>query len=282
VKGRLLNEQQIDLVVSLLSHNKVVFEISATDLEFLSEADIVKFKKSHFEEMLARAVRFRSPDSELVDKAAWQIETTSLPLYIQALLTFETIHSIINHVPLYFAQRQPRELGSFTWVVDGKEPAKVTNWEMWWSWFAKGALASMSKSRPRPVLDEADYSYFNRFDGRNPITGDVEGTDNALLLADLRFSTASEPGLELVDIVTSATRRALMGNLAAPGWQNIPRLMIHRKEPYINFVVWGEGPDRLHQAAYGRVVENHFSSGGKLMLAPRFIRRYEAERDTLA
>jgi hypothetical protein len=28
----------------------------------------------------------------------------------------------------FFAQRKPYELGSFSWVVDGKEPAKVTRW----------------------------------------------------------------------------------------------------------------------------------------------------------
>lgn len=121
-------------------------------------------------------------------------------------------------------------------------------------------------------MEGADYSFFSKFDRRNPETGEV-GTDNALLLADLRFSPSTEPGLELVDIVAASVRRALMGNLGEAGWRDIPRLMIHRKEPYIKLVVWGEGNDQVHQPAYSDVVRNQFSRGGKLMIAPRFMPR---------
>ena len=141
VKGRSLNEQQVNEVVTLLVRNEALFEITAIDLGFQTESDIAIYKQKHEEGVLARVNGFREPDRSLVEQACHQISMTSLPLYIQAIITFEVLHSIIQHVPLYFAQRQPQELATFTWIVDGKEPKKKTNWEMWWSWYARGALA---------------------------------------------------------------------------------------------------------------------------------------------
>ena len=234
VKGRLLNERQVSEVVNLLARNDVLFELTALDLGFHIEADVAAYKQKHAEGMLARIDRFREPDRHLVEKACRQISTTSLPLYLQAIATFEVLHSIINHVPLYFAQRQPRELGTFTWVVDGKEKGKKTNWEMWWSWYAGGALASMSERRPAPVLEGADYSFYERF---RETDGEIsKGINLSQLLADLKFSSAIVPGLELVDIVVNATRRALTGNLGETGWSGIPKLMIFiERSPTYNF-----------------------------------------------
>jgi hypothetical protein len=200
----------------------------------------------------------------------------SLPLYLQAIITFYTLQLVIRHVPLYFSQRQPEELAAFEWVMDGKDPIKKTNWEKWWSWYASGALASMSKRRPSPVMEGADYSYFDRFRGGG---GTSEGIDLTLLLADLKFSSAAEPGLELVDIVVNATRRALVGNLGEAGWRKIPMLMVHRREPYIQFMILAEGSDQFRHPPYARLVNQFFSRGGRSMIAPRFLRTIAAERE---
>ena len=272
VKGRLLSENQVNDVVTMLARNDVLFELTALDLGFHKESDVIAYKKKHAEGMLARVELFREPDRQQVERACHQIFATSLPLYLQAITTFEVLHSIINHVPFYFAQRQPHELASFRWVVDGKEPNKVTNWEMWWSWYARGALANMSRRWPAPLLEGADYSFYDRF--RRKIDGETElVTDVALMLADLRFSAAVEPGLELADIVVNATRRALVGSLDEAGWRNIPQLMIHRREPYIQFIsLRQDGNDMIRHPSYGGIVRQFFSSGGRLMLAPRFLR----------
>jgi hypothetical protein len=272
VKGRTLNDHQVNEAVTLLARNDALFEITAIDLGFHMESDIAAYKQQHAEGMLARVDGFREPDRTLVEQACHQISATSLPLYIQAIMTFEVLHSILSHVALYFAQRQPQELASFTWIVDGKEPKKITNWEMWWSWYARGALSNLSRRRPAPRLEGADYSFYDRFTGEID-GGPEEGTDTGLLLADLRFSSAVEPGLELVDIVVNATRRALVGALGEGGWRGIPRLMIHRKEPYIKFIcLRQDGSDIIRHPSYLRIVREAFSCGGRLMLAPRFLR----------
>ena len=278
VKGRLLDEGQVDEVVAMLVRNDVLFEITVVDLGFHTESDVAAYKQKHAEEMLARADRFRKPDRQQVKKACCQILAASLPLYLQAIATFEVLHSIINYVPTYFAQRQPQELATFAWVVDGKEPNKVTNWEVWWSWYAQGALASMSMTRPAPVIEGADYSFYERFNARAARTC---GTDLKLLLRDIRFSTTAEPGLELVDIIVNATRRALLGSLGEAGWRRIPQLMIHRNEqPYIQFIILGEGADAIRYPPYGRIVRQHFSNGGRPMLTPRYIRKFVKPRSS--
>jgi hypothetical protein len=271
VKGRLLNERQINQVVQFLARNEVVFEVTVTDLGLQNEVDVVAYKEAHARGMLERVHRFREPDRQEIEATCRQIQATSVPLYLQAITTFQVLHSIIHHVPLFFAQRRPVDLGAFAWIVDGKDRTKVTNWEAWWSWYARGALATMSKRRPGTRLECADYSYFDRF-----CPPSANGSFSLeQLLKDLRFSAVAETGLELVDILVTATRRALVGNLQYAGWQNIRRLMIHRPEPYIGLIALGER-DIIGDAPYHDVVQ-HFSTGGKPMLTAAVLRKAASE-----
>ena len=171
------------------------------------------------------------------------------------------MHRLIGHTTTFFAQRKPYELGAFTWIVDGKDPAKVTKWEEWWAYYAQGALATMSKRRPSPKLPEsffANYSFYDRF---NMTSDDGEkGTDLRLLLKNIRFSARPEPGLEFVDILTNAIRRTLTGNLQQEGWKNIHRLMVHRNsEAYISFVLFGEDKDVIRNSPYAKIVHKGFT-----------------------
>jgi hypothetical protein len=218
--------------------------------------------------MLERAHQFKEPARQEVEAACRQIQATSVPLYLQAISTFEVLQSIINHVPLFFAQRRPSDLGIFAWIVDGKDRAKTTNWETWWCWYARGALATMSKRRPAMRMEGADYSHFERFCSADA-RGD-QGINLSLLLHNLRFSSEPETGLELVDILVTATRRALVGNLQFAGWQNIRRLMVHRPDHYIKLIVLGES-DVIHNSPHADVVR-YFSTGGKLMLTTATLR----------
>lgn len=67
VKGRLLNEWQIDEVVTLLARNEVLFEGTAIDLGMHTEQAVHDYKKQHGEEMLASAAveRLESVQSSL-------------------------------------------------------------------------------------------------------------------------------------------------------------------------------------------------------------------------
>lgn len=74
----------------------------------------------------------------------------------------------------------------------------------------------------------------------------------------------------MVDILTTAVRRALRKNLAIAGWKSIRRVMIHRSDtPYIKFLMFGAGEDEIHKAAYSDVVFEGFVKGGKPMITKR-------------
>lgn len=270
VKGRLLNEWQIDDVVTFLARNEVLFECTVLDLGLHTEQAVRDYKKQHGEMMLAKVANFRADIRPQVEEASQQILETSVPLYLQALATFTLLHHMIGYTTTYFSQRRPAELGAFTWIVDGKDPVTVTRWEDWWSNMAPGVLATMSKTDPSPTIPVGDYSFYERFRFASGTT--EEGVDAGLLLKDLRFSTKPEEGLEFVDILTNAIRRALMGNLQKRGWKNIHRLMIHRKEPYLQFIIFGDGKDIVKRTRYDNVVIEGFSSRGKPMMTPSTTR----------
>jgi hypothetical protein len=266
VKGRSLNEWQIDEVVTLLARNDVIFECTVVDLGLHTEEGVSDYKKQHSEMMLARVERFRADVRPQIENASRQIQATSVPLYLQALATFELLHRLIGHVTMYFSQRRPVELGSFTWIVDGKDRVAVTKWEDWWSNMARGVLATMSKTDPSPTIPVGDYSFYERFRSHGD-TGE-RGVDLGLLLKDIRFSTKTEEGLEFVDVLSNAVRRALMGNLQKPGWKNIHRLMIHRKEPYLKLIIFGDGKDVVKRTNYEKVLIDGFLNRGKPMMTP--------------
>jgi hypothetical protein len=82
---------------------------------------------------------------------------------------------------------------------------------------------------------------------------------------NIKFSPTASRGLELVDIVTNATRRALSGHLQQSGWARIPELMIHRGNHYISMVTLEDDPESNRKypnwetlIAYGK--------GGRVML----------------
>jgi hypothetical protein len=93
---------------------------------------------------------------------------------------------------------------------------------------------------------------------------------------EMTFTPATETGLELIDILVTATRRAMVGNLQFSGWHNIRRLMVHRREPYIKLVILGE-TDAIRDASYSDVVR-HFSTGGKPMLTAAILRQAASQQ----
>lgn len=276
VKGRLLNEDQINEVIELLAKNEVLFEVSALDLGVHTEDGVKSYKRKHGEGMLARVSLFNESVQEEVRKASQEVLDTPVQLYLQALTTFELLHRLIGHMTLYYSQRRPHELGSIAWIVDGKDPKKVTKWETWCSSYARGALATMSIKRPSPHFEGGDYSFFDKSYGTEDEKG--PGTDLKLLLKDISFVSEPICGLEFIDILSNAVRRALTGNLKEDGWQHIRRLMVHRNEsPYIQFIMFSEGSDEIRNAEYGVTVRKGFSSGGKSMLTPSNLAKAEEE-----
>jgi hypothetical protein len=127
-----------------------------------------------------------------------------------------------------------------------------------------------------PLIEFGDLEHFKRFETELPNwiprpegSADTATNIRLLMTEHFRYSSDHEPGLELVDIVVNAVRRAMVGNLQLEGWRGLPGLMVHRKSHYIRLVSLHE-PKKLERLGYENVLR-HFMSGGRNMMAPRFL-----------
>lgn len=278
VKGRLLNESQVADIVELLRKNEALLEIVAIDLNTHEPSDIEASKTDLAQAMTRGLTDAHHPNVHAAAAdLAKRINALTHPLFVQSSVMFELIRHVTEIAINYHAQRNPRELAAFFWTFDGKDNQRTTNWERLWADVLMPILQSKSVTEPMPLIDFGDLEHFKRFDTELPDwiprpegSADTATNIRLLMTEHFRYSSDPEPGLELVDIVVNAVRRALVGNLRLDGWQGLPGLMVHRKSHYIRLV-------SLHQRrkpewlGYESVLR-HFMSGGRNMIAPRFLR----------
>jgi hypothetical protein len=283
VKGRLLLESDVAAVVRMLRRNEVIFEVTAIDMGLHKPSDIAAHKRRQEEELTKNLTVKHSLELRThVGELRRCLERMTHQLYVQSIATFNLVARVIEHATLLYSQRRPQELGAFHWIIDAKDRERITAWEIWWSEVLLGILQSGSLNKPMAHLEGADYSHFERFSKPLPqflrahIRGPVEQDEHAnsltmILGENFRFSAQPEPGVEMVDILVNATRRALMGNLGFAGWRDIRTLMIHREYQYIELVsLWISPPASSGEDVTYAPTVRHFSSGGRSMLAPRF------------
>lgn len=276
VKGSLLNEEQIAAVVELLRKNNAIFCASMIDMADHLAEDIAKHRAEGVKSLGANLTDGHTPELRAgVADLQRRMSKFSDPLYAQMMVTIDLLHHALQDMIVYHCQRNPKELAAFHWVVDGKEPLLVTDWEDWWSKTLMVWLQAISLKRPGAMLKGGDYRHFQRFILRElpgylrnvaPETDNQlgAGIDLQLMFREsFRFSTEAEPGLELVDIVTNALRRALIGNLDEKGWLPIRGIMIHRSDIYVRPVSLCFD-DRKLTRSYSRTL-NHFRTGGRTM-----------------
>ena len=121
--------------------------------------------------------------------------------------------------------------------IDAKDE-DLTPYENLWLDMIRPSLMSKSFTEPLPMLQGEDYSAFKKFRGVLPdvpeyLRGAIpnerpfEFTDLGKILKEIHFKKSEqEPGLQLVDVLTNALRRAMNGNLTRKGWEMIGCLMV--------------------------------------------------------
>jgi hypothetical protein len=281
VKGKRLFESDIAKLMPILRHHDVIFEVAAIDLGLHTEEGIRRNQAGRAEGMTAGLTE--KHHQSLIDavwKARRELEGYSLQLNIQSAVIFELIDRVIEHGTMYYCQRRPEELANFHWVIDAKGDNSIpTPWENWWATFIKPALQSKMARDPMGSLKIGDYSHMKRFefdeisdfmkDMLKPKPDGPKPMNLGLLLSEsLRFSTEPEPGLELVDILTNATRRALRGHLQLEGWHDIPTIMIARNPNTIQMLSLDSKIPESMRLPYGKVVME-FHDRAKPMLTAK-------------
>lgn len=82
---------------------------------------------------------------------------------------------------------------------------------------------------------------------------------------EIEFSSQPLPGLEVVDVLTNALRRALTDRLRERGWEGLSGLMIHRRgATYVHPVGFGENERPVTPPA--DKVFRKLGTGGRSML----------------
>jgi len=243
IKGNKLDEREISTLSSILSEYNVIFQVTAIDMQTQSNARITYHKFEQAEKLTDFVTDKYHPNLvRQLKELQNSLRELSNQLYIQAVVSVELLYRVLQNATLYYAQYKPQGLGSFEWIIDAKDK-KLTQFEELWKTILLPFLQSKSIRKPFAQLKEADYSFFERFCGVYPETPDhlqeaagnhspFEYVDIGRIFKDhLQFKQSHDNlGLQIVDILTNAIRRAMNGNLQPLGWQGIGRLMVQAEK----------------------------------------------------
>lgn len=275
VKGRLLSEAQVRKVTRLLKKSGCLLEVCVTDSAFHTSHEVKQHQQAQANIFLQNltAAHHINIHNALYDLKKY-LESLSPQLYVQSVVMAELIYSVLYNADIYFAFREPRELAEYHWVVDAKGKNGITNWEEWWSKVILPITQSKTMREPLARVTGGDFShqdklktepgeYIRQF-AKDPENGEFFDL-RPILSDDFRFSADTNCGLEAVDIMANAVRRACSGNLKQFGWSDIPSLMIHRRDHYLR--LFSLAPDGLEPTSVPYMdVISAFRSGGRQML----------------
>ena len=289
VKGKMLNEQQVSGIIDLLWRNDAFFEAVLIDMNMQDDMFLQEQKnilRENHSNRLSKTAKNRY--KEWLKMLNSRIDSMSPQLFVQFTLTTKLLSRVLQHVPTYFSIREPKELGAFEWYVDAKGKNGITNAEEWWRHTVSPFLSSLSRKEEVGIhIKYGDYSYYDKaygaeIDDHPPIdeANTSNGTDLSKVFSNINFMSDYNYGLELVDIVTNALRRALMGNLQENGWHNLPEIIIRTQtQPSIPFILFSEGEDVTMPTQYASIY-NKLNPGRKSMLTNKVLKMMASEIDT--
>lgn len=248
LKGSALSEIQARALIELVRPYDPLLIVVLIDAGNHSDAEIQNLIAAQANNITANLTDKHHPNlvKELTDlKGRW--EALSLQLAIQAFTFFTLTETVLRMGTLYYAQRIPAELGVFRWVLDAKDPARVTPYEEVWSDLLKPFLQATFMTTPLDAMEGADYSAYRNFDFTEELPEETKKripaeelaagnpTDLRKIMSDLRFESSNLIGLRLVDMFASIVRRAFSGKLRIDGWRYAGRLMVC-KQPIVKIL----------------------------------------------
>jgi hypothetical protein len=143
VKGRLLDESQVDNSVSLLLADSVLFFAGAIDLGTHTEDGLKAFQAQQAEKMTAN---LNDEHQESLKAQVWAgrktFEGFKLPLMIQAILTFEFIFDILEFATMYYATRRRNTIARMARADENPPLVKRMRTHLW-------SMSPLEKQRRR-------------------------------------------------------------------------------------------------------------------------------------
>ena len=242
IKGSRLNEPEVAATISLLRDYQVIFEVCAIDLGIHTNEEIEKHKRLQGDKLVENITpEVNASLINHLNELKSKIEKMSNQLYSQFISLTELVNSILRSAMLYYCQAVPETLGTFNWIIDAKDNQR-TDYEDIWSILAMGFLQTLFLNNPIQVLDSGDFTSLEKYESK---TAEIpnhlkkyakEGINRSsrfdlkkVLTESLYFSDSKmSTGLQIIDILVNAVRRAFNGNLQIEGWGEIGRLMLKK------------------------------------------------------
>jgi hypothetical protein len=238
VKGSQLAEHEMAELIRVVRRFDVLLVGVAIDMGLHSDAGIRLHREQQCETIRKGITpTMRAELRDWIEVLARRLGALSNQLYVQSVLLTALVQAVLEIGTLYYVERIPKTLGRFSWRLDAKD-AKPTAYENLWSDVVGPFLQSRSLSSPLAQIAGADYSAFERFCGESDepprhlrdrvrhVGTPFQYIDMNAILADLRFCRSHLlTGLQVVDMLASAIRRACNGTLQRSGWKELGRLM---------------------------------------------------------
>jgi hypothetical protein len=242
LKGGQITFSQLKALVELLYQYDALLHCCAIDVALESQQQISEHKQKQCEGITKYLV---PTHLETYRNEVWglrhKLEKMPNQLYLQCILLSALVWSTAENATLYFSQRRPKELGEFKWLVDAKDPKKISTQEMWW----RDTLGALSESRgrekPFSIFRQVgfNYTYFDRsfaFEKDMWLPDapreNVKGIDVKKLISDNVHFIDSKTDLliQVIDILAGYLRRVLSKEIADPEVVKcLGRLQILRK-----------------------------------------------------
>lgn len=251
IKGSQLNEHQINSVIEILQKYNVMFEVVAIDMNIQDDDKVTAHKLNRAQKMVS-CITEEFNDILIANLHKTKAEIESLPnqLYIQASLTIKLLRQVFQKTMLYYSLRKPKELEFFNWIIDAKNQS-ITTSEKIWKKLVLPLAQSQSFNKPLLMIKEGNYNYFfkNRTSGDIPnyLTkhiGEMDPKDFFELnsvYSNIKFENSKDNiGVQLADILTTAIRRSMVGNLQKSGWKNFGNIMTMGEKQSITLMNMGE------------------------------------------
>ena len=277
-KAKDLDERQVDAVLKILNAHRTTLEVVIFDPAIIGPNSVSTHKKLFSLSLTGGLDHRHSEDMhKYMDKLRIRIEMLNDQLYAQFQATILVIDHFIQTCLIEYWDSHPKELGSFAWLIDAKDPKRTTEMEDLWRSIILPCMQNRIKPLGTPEWNKEGHPFNIAFGGTLPAApewlfegkqrppGPFHFVKHGLILEDLKFidSTKSH-GVQLADIAATSLRRALSGTIQLQGVRRLGRLIVFRNPGAFHLMLLEDIPAHAvmqRVKSYGPVIEYLFSHG---------------------
>lgn len=238
--GSINSEQLTELVDILYQHQAVLFGV-VMDVASETPQDLERHQKEQAEGITRHLTDEHQPT---MIESCWKLRRTleAMPrqLYVQCVAMTALVCDSLELTAMFFAQRLPRELAQFNWIIDAKNPLGSTTQEKWWKVTFGPIVESRSARHPFKLVDDAGFQYKHmnhrfrlakklwRPDGSR----DVVGLNvRAMVTDNVEFvDSRSDILIQATDVLAGYVRRLCNGKEDLAVAHQLGRLQIARRD----------------------------------------------------